>query len=74
MIKEIGEIDFSGLSTQGVVAMVIIIVVVFMVLIVSILIWATHQIINPLWDNNTNECFLVDYKEIIDRITKEKRE
>lgn len=68
MLQNLLEFDFSGAPIWG------IILCVFIVGVLCILLaYVIYNTVLPLWESNTKENFLIDYKEIIDGMILEKR-
>lgn len=69
MIADIQKIDFSD-APDAVVGFVIIISLSLLIPFVIIIL----KMLNNMWDDNNDENFLIDYKEIIDNMLEERSE
>lgn len=65
-------INFQNIETEGNVVIVILAILLSLLIIMLPVICSIYSLITPLWDSNTKENLLTDYKEVIDEMIGEK--
>ena len=65
-------INFQNIETEGNIVIVILAILLSLLIIMLPVICSIYSLITPLWDSNTKENLLTDYKEIIDELISEK--
>lgn len=74
IIKLLKVINISSLLIGDYVVLIVTMVVLLMIFGVSIVgvIYAVRDVISPIWENDTEENLLADYKEIVDKMIIER--